>query len=106
MEEKSTKIEAFKGYYVFNARIASAKILLSLLISGFLFKSKSSEFDFFLLIFATCPTPLGDLVRQNWRVVLSYFLNELGNASWRVVNKVMNVLIEVSGLDAVFAWCK
>ena len=29
IEEKSTEIEAFKGYYMFNAEIASAKIWLS-----------------------------------------------------------------------------
>ena len=108
IEEKSTKIEAFKGYYVFIAQIASAKILLSQPISAYLFISKIFEFDFFLLIFAACPTPLGGLVMHNWRVVSSYFLNALGNASWgvwgRVVGGVPCEAKSEGGLVAFLQW--
>ena len=65
---------------MFNVQIAIAKILLAQPIFVYLFNLKIFEFDFFLLIFAAFPTPLGGLVMHNWRVVSSYFLNGLGNA--------------------------
>ena len=47
LRKKFTKIEAFEGDCVFNAQIATTKILLSQPLFGILFESKSLESIFF-----------------------------------------------------------